>query len=249
MKNITYQEIHKSSSVHFENELYVHWHNPEFPDSYDSNCLEFKQQPSLTAFMEAETYLRKFHLKNGQQHVKFYFPQDGKPSQELLDYLGSQGYSIGMTELYVLKPGQFIGRKAVEDIRITSVDDTNADPFLKMQYSQDRLYGETFAKQKQDLLKQQIQDPDRLMVMAYDEGTPAGFAEVIIKEQTAEIDNLLVLEESRGKGIGTAIQQYVVNIFPDKMIILVADGDDTPRQMYKKQGYQYRGFRYEVQKI
>lgn len=37
--------------------------------------------------------------------------------------------------------------------------------------------------------------------------------------------------------------------FPEKTVILVADGEDTPREMYKKQNYQYHGFRYETQKV
>jgi hypothetical protein len=32
-------------------------------------------------------------------------------------------------------------------------------------------------------------------------------------------------------------------------VILVADGEDTPRLMYQKQNYHCLGFRYEVQKV
>ncbi|WP_264196134.1 hypothetical protein [Metabacillus niabensis] len=37
--------------------------------------------------------------------------------------------------------------------------------------------------------------------------------------------------------------------FPEKIVILVADGEDAPREMYKKQNYNYHGFIYETQKV
>lgn len=40
-----------------------------------------------------------------------------------------------------------------------------------------------------------------------------------------------------------------MNQFFDKTVILVADGEDTPREMYRKQHYQYLGFKYVVMKI
>lgn len=37
--------------------------------------------------------------------------------------------------------------------------------------------------------------------------------------------------------------------FADKTIILVADEEDTPREMYVKQGYTYIGKQYNVLKM
>lgn len=37
--------------------------------------------------------------------------------------------------------------------------------------------------------------------------------------------------------------------FPKRVVVLVADGEDTPKEMYKKQNYQYYGLKYEAQKI
>ncbi len=35
----------------------------------------------------------------------------------------------------------------------------------------------------------------------------------------------------------------------NKTIILVADGEDTPREMYVGQNYQYYGFKYQFQNV
>ncbi|WP_052044358.1 GNAT family N-acetyltransferase [Alkalihalobacillus alcalophilus] len=63
-----------------------------------------------------------------------------------------------------------------------------------------------------------------------------------------EIDNLHVDDNYQKRGIGRQLQKAVMNEFPDKTVILIADGDDTPREMYQKQGYQYLSFMYEVLK-
>ncbi|MHA6260051.1 GNAT family N-acetyltransferase [Sporosarcina sp. CAU 1771] len=80
-------------------------------------------------------------------------------------------------------------------------------------------------------------------------GSPAGCVEVIIADETVEIDDLTVDESFRNKGIGSRLQKFVMESFPNRVVLLVADGEDTPREMYKKQNYNYYGFKYEVQKI
>ncbi|UPG63753.1 GNAT family N-acetyltransferase [Metabacillus endolithicus] len=85
--------------------------------------------------------------------------------------------------------------------------------------------------------------------MAYYKGNPAGYVDIIISSKTAEIDNLAVDEEFRNKGIGSRLQKFAMETFPEKTVILIADGEDTPKEMYKKQNYQYCGFKYGVQKV
>ncbi|MGA5689718.1 GNAT family N-acetyltransferase [Cytobacillus pseudoceanisediminis] len=72
---------------------------------------------------------------------------------------------------------------------------------------------------------------------------------MIIKEYTAEIDGLMVHEDFQKKGIGRRLQKSVMDQFKDKTIILVADGEDTPKEMYRRQNYQYLGKQYNLLKI
>ncbi|CPR05043.1 acetyltransferase [Staphylococcus aureus] len=44
------------------------------------------------------------------------------------------------------------------------------------------------------------------------------------------------------------MQAFVAEIAKDKPIILVADGEDTAKDMYKRQGYIYSGFQFETLK-
>lgn len=84
-----------------------HFHYPEMLTSYDSNFIEFKSLPSLPDFKEVENYLRGYHLKKSQKHVKFYFPANKKPSYELISYLTDTGYEIGFIDLYAIESKHF----------------------------------------------------------------------------------------------------------------------------------------------
>lgn len=249
MKNITFDHIYNLGKVVAENDQYKHFHYPEMLTSYSSNFIEFKHLPSLPEFKEAEHYLREYHLKQGQKHVKFTFPDNEKPSFELISFFNDNGYELGFMELYSIKPEQFPTLMNNPDIEIAKVTDESLEIYSNLQYQHNLEYGIEFAKQKNELIKRQFENPDIIQILAFYKGIPAGYVVVIVSEKTAEIDNLTVDEKFQNKGIGRKLQQYVMESFPEKMIILIADGEDTPREMYKKQNYQFQGFKYEAQKV
>src|SRR5699024_4901302 len=107
MKQITFEDIYTLGNIAVENLQYRHFHYPEMLVRYDSNFIEFKDLPSLNEFKETEEYLRDYHLGKGQKHVKFYFPENIKPTEELITYLTDTGYEIGFLELYAIQPKHF----------------------------------------------------------------------------------------------------------------------------------------------
>ncbi|MFD1851732.1 GNAT family N-acetyltransferase [Oceanobacillus bengalensis] len=246
---ITFEDIYTIGHVIAENELYRHIHYPEMLTRYDSNFIAFKRMPSLDAFVETVGFLRDFHLRNGQKHVKFYFPENEKLGTTLVDYLKKHNYETGFLELYAINPRDFPTLEINPDIVVQSVTEDTMKGYIDLQYKIDLQFGENFAKQKVDLNKKHFKDPAILQVIAFYKGEPAGCLDVIITADTVEIDGLEVLEMFRNKGIGSRLQRFVMERFPDKRVILVADGEDTPREMYQKQNYQFLGFQYEVQKI
>ncbi|MGM0751365.1 MAG: GNAT family N-acetyltransferase [Bacillota bacterium] len=244
MKEITFDHIYNPGHEIGENELYKHIHFPEMLTRYDSNFLKFKKHPTLAEFKEAALFLREFHQSKGQKHVKFLFPDDHKPSEELMDYFKDEGYETGFNELYLIEPGQFPILEDIPDIEVREVTEAELNAYLAFQYEQDLEYGPDFADQKVDMHKRNFQNPRLVQLLAFYKGTPAGSVDVIIEDHTAEIDGLMVHEMFQKKGIGARLQQFVMKQFPDKTVILVADGEDTPRLMYRKQNYRCLGFRY-----
>ncbi|WP_201713408.1 GNAT family N-acetyltransferase [Rossellomorea arthrocnemi] len=249
MKSFTFEHIYNPGHVIGENALYQHIHFPEMLTRYDSNFLAFKKQPTLEEFKKASRFLREFHRANGQKHVKFLFPENHKPSDELMDYFKQEGYEKGFNELYLITPGQFPSLEDNADIDIREVMEEDLYAYLAFQYEQDMEYGPGFADQKVDMHKRNFKNPRIMQLLAFYKGTPAGSLDVIIEEDSAEIDGLMVHESFQKKGIASRLQGFVMERFLDKIIILVADGEDTPRLMYQKQNYHCSGFRYEVQKV
>ncbi|SFB15700.1 hypothetical protein SAMN04488072_108112 [Lentibacillus halodurans] len=47
---------------------------------------------------------------------------------------------------------------------------------------------------------------------------------LILSEEFVEMDDLTVRKSLRRKGIGSHMQQFVMDSFPEHMVILVADG-------------------------
>lgn len=249
MKKISFEDIYTLGKIVAENAQYRHYHYPKMLTRYSSNFIEFKTLPSLAEFKEAEDYLREYHLKMGQKHVKFYFPENIKTTGELIVYLNDMGYEIGFLELYAIQPKHFPPVKNNPYIDIQVVTDKNLEVLLNLQYQDDLKYGSEYVKQKAEHIKRQFEDQNTQQILAFYKGSPAGYVDVIISSETAEIDNLTVDKLFRNKGIGSRLQKFVMELFPEKIIILVADGEDTPREMYKKQNYQYHGIKYEAQKI
>lgn len=249
MTKITFNQIYTLGNVETENELYKHIHYPEMLLRYDSNFIEFKRMPSLTEFKNAVNYLREFHLKNGQKHIKFSFPANEKPAGELLEYMNDSAFMTGFTELYVIEPNQFPLVEENPDIEIQVVTKENLETYLNLQYQQDLGFGGKFADQKVALHIRNFADPQIQQLLALYKGVPAGSVDIIISKNTAEIDGLIVDESYQKKGIGSRLQKFVMEKYRDKLIILVADGEDTPREMYRRQNYQYRGFKYQTYKV
>ncbi|MCT2534834.1 GNAT family N-acetyltransferase [Aquibacillus koreensis] len=252
-QEITFENIHKNGAIVEENERYKQNQFLKIPNMYDANYIAFKQMPTLAEFKEAEEYLRGYHMRLGQNHVKFYFPEGIKITDELDNYLSTSGYDTGFMELYKVDPSKFPEVPMNDAIKVREVSEKNLEPFLDLIYKHTLAFGEKFAQYKRSLIREQCLDDSQkerhLKLFATYDGKAAGYAHVIISKAFVEIDNLEVDEVFQKKGIGSALQRKVMDLFSDRTVILVADGEDTPRNMYRKQNYQYVGFQYEALKV
>ncbi|WP_026585421.1 GNAT family N-acetyltransferase [Bacillus sp. J33] len=250
MGQITFKDIYKPGAAVLENDLYIHNHTPEMLLQYDSNFISFKKMPTIQEFLKAHDYLRSYHQKYGQKHVRFYFPEGEELLPELLGFFQKdEDYTIGFLELYAIQPKDFPAMKESPDILVENVTDEILEDYLKFQYKHDSVYGRNYAEKKQDQHVRNYNNKSIQQILAYYNGNAAGSVDVIIAKETAEIDGLMVDEECQKKGIGSRLQKFVMEQFKDKTVILVADGEDTPKEMYRKRNYQYLGKQYGVLKV
>ncbi|NRG47389.1 GNAT family N-acetyltransferase [Bacillus sp. CRN 9] len=249
MKRATFNDIYYLGRTIEENNQLTHIHYPEMLSKYDANFIQFKKMPSIEEFIIAEEKLMQFHVQNKMEHVKFYFPADKNLSDGLLIYLKQNFYVVGFLELYSIQPNNFPRISHHPDTVIEMVSDANLNAFLTLQKELDRQFGEEYAEANQKIHLKNYDDPSVAMAVAFYKGEAAGSVNVYLSEETAEIDSLSVLEKFRNKKIASRLQQAVMRRFTEKTFILVADGNDTPRDMYMKQGYDYLGVRYEAMKL
>lgn len=243
-----FDSIYLDSFCVEENEFYRIFYSPDTLYMYDDNFLLLHYQPSLEELKVIEQNLENFAAEAGWNHLKLVWPANTGLSPEVTDYLAQQQYGLEMLELYQLEPNHFSPASLRTDVTVEPVTEATLSLFKQLSYEQDRLIGKAFADQKQALYDRLFAEEEVTLILAFLDGKPVGGMNLIESENTVEIDSLFVIEEKQKQGIGTVIQHYAVKVAGERSIILLADAEDTPRSMYRKQGYTYEGFRIGAQK-
>lgn len=245
----TFKDVYTAGLVQTTNELYTHIHQPDMLIRYDSNYVQFNQNPSLEEFLAVDNYLREFHQKTGQEHLRYHLPENSTPTKELTDFLTKNNYDSGLLELYSISPNEFRSPKEANTIIVESVTKSRLDDLLDIRHAHDLIYGEEFANLKKKLNQKQFNDPKFNQIIARKDNDILGYLDVIVSNSLVEIDNFMVKENCRKQGVGSLLQQLVMDTYQNHKVILVADGDDTPRLMYQKQNYKKEAAQFEIQKI
>ena len=241
------QLINHYGNIVENKEEFIQFHDELITNRYDSNFILFKIMPTVEKFNEVEQYLKTFHQSFNQNHLKFIFPPNEKLSIDLRECVIKKGYDIGILEMYSIKPDYFNGKLHCPNA--CWVTEENFDEFLELQFKEDLRFGLDYATAKVSFLGRLSLREDWRAVMVYEGNKAVGSLELIVKQNTVEIDNLFIEESYRNKGYATQLQAFVMKEFKNKMVILVADSEDTPKHMYIKQGYHFSGFQYEILKI
>ena len=239
--NLSFQDIFVFAELKLEKDVFKHYTLDEVKDRYDSNFIAFKVMPTILQFQEVEVYLKQFHFDRDQKFLKFVFPQDMELPVELKKYVIAQGYEINFLEMYATQPTAFIKGRTNTDVKVEYVTKETLPQYTALHYEDALQWGEKYALDKRNMLIRDFHEQRKKQIVAIHNDEVIGSADVIVKEATAELDHFYVLPSYQRQGVGKSIQQFVMNEFVDKIIILVADGEDTPREMYTKQGYNYIG--------
>lgn len=97
----------------------------------------------------------------------------------------------------------------------------------------------------------QYQLENTTFILAYLKDEPVGSLILIDSKDYLEVDNVLTKEEFRKNKIATTMLNYVVSelLTPEQSVILVADAEDTPKEMYGKMGFQTNAYQITAQKL
>ena len=249
MMSVRFDNLYTLGKVVYTTDTFEHQHFSDFLDMYDANFINFKQPVSLAEFKEAEHYLKEFHQKTEQEHLKFKFLENTTISEELQTYLQQEGYELEPEELFKLNKLNFPTLTPSTEIEIKLVTSSELEDLLALRFDLNKEYGVDYAHKKNDLIKEQVEANSIQFLIAYFKQRPAGCVNLISSEDTLEIDDLYVHEDFRNKRIASFLQATAIEMSQDKEVILLAAAEDTPRKMYLKQGYELQSHRLDIFKL
>ncbi|MBR3148647.1 MAG: GNAT family N-acetyltransferase [Eubacterium sp.] len=203
---------HKPFSEHL-----VKWEDELLPDKYDQNFFEYCGQPTKEEFENAMQYQKEL----GASFIKL------EGDYPLSDCFGLEE-SVTVTMLL----------KSSEINWMTNPELEFCTPSLKELEELEvkhfgSLYGEDFTRRN---IRRQY---EKLTYHgAYLDGILVGACYSFCSNSLTCIDGLIVDEAYRKKRIATSLIAHVRCSFPDTPLFLHADEDDTPKEMYKKLGFE-----------
>lgn len=252
MKNKpTFRNIENYSEITEENDFFIQFTNEEIPDRYDANYVLLKFSPSLPEFKLIEKMHIEYQEAIQQKHLKFNWPENTGLHPELLNYFNQENYKIGMQNLYWVVPELFNVKNINKTLCIQKVTDQNLDDFLNINLEEDILHGRDFFEHKKRMYAYQYQLENTTFILTYLKDEPVGSLILIDSKDYLEVDNVLTKEEFRKNKIATTMLNYVVSelLTPEQSVILVADAEDTPKEMYEKMGFQTNAYQITAQKL
>ena len=110
-------------------------------------------------------------------------------------------------------------------------------------------YGEDFIRRRDvRYVKKAMETPGFHYYVAYLDGKPAGACYAYAIDGYVVMDALVVREAFRKRYVATTLMKHIVSQFKEEMF-LHADADDTPKEMYRKMGFETVDELYEYLKM
>ncbi|MCU5745192.1 GNAT family N-acetyltransferase [Staphylococcus sp. SQ8-PEA] len=249
MASITLADIYNDGITDYRDTFKTVYLTPGSPNTYYKNMWVYHQMPTVAEWERDQQLQRRQHLSQGSDHLCFYFPENAILDDHWQAVIRNKKYQLGTLELYAVEPDQFLSENRCDtSIEITTVNTHNLNDYLEVFRQFSLPYGKEFTEESISEIRETYLLDEKERLVAYSNGTPIGILDLIFRDNTVEIDGFGVIESMRRRGIGTAMQRYVAKVARGRTMILVADGDDTAKDMYLKQGYIYISFCYQILK-
>ena len=204
------------------------WEDAALPDKYDHNCFEYSDQPSREEFEKAAAYQKD----KGAGFIKL---QGYSP---LEDAFGLEP-GITLTMAFMEKEADWKKNKDVS-IRLPSLSELEEIDVKHF----GPLYGEDFSRRNIRRLYKKLEFHG-----AYLADKLVGACHSFSADGITCIDGLIVDDAHRHKYVATTLLRYIREKHPQDILMLHADNDDTPKDMYLKMGFIIADRLYEYSKI
>lgn len=247
MSNVTMRNIYQSGQLKMEDDNKLIYLTPSEPIVYVSNYWIYKQMPSVKQWVNDIETQSTMHKAQGSNHLSFTFPENETPDDQLLKEIKDKDFELSYLELYAISPEELNFNTTI-DIDVQFVTQDNIEDYLSIHQVFAKPFGDDYLQQSTEIIRDQFVDDNKDRIIAYKGTIPVGIMDLIKSEDTIEIDGFGALPDFQRQGIGEVMQSFVATVANNRTIILVADGEDTAKDMYLKQGYVYISYSYNVLK-
>lgn len=250
MKNIFYYGFSKKET----NDRFDIYYDKDAKLQYFNNLLSFNQNIRTEELIKIEKEYVQRLKKNNQLNSLLTFPFNTPIDPNIYRVLSENGYDIQVQEVYSVKPEVFLTmNKAIrEDISISFVNNKTLTEAGKYGYEIALPFGINYANFKQNnFIPKQFLDERTEIIIAKFNDKIIGILYLHETDDYIELDGFNVNEKYQHQKVGTSMQIVAMEYAMKKKgkeVFLISDSEDTPRIMYKKQGYILQGFYYYAQK-
>ncbi|MGH2067190.1 GNAT family N-acetyltransferase, partial [Aerococcus sp. L_4] len=250
MQAFTFDNMFTLADTYDETELYYFIGNRKVPSMYSNNKIVLDFVPTAEELDILEDNFLDYAYDLNLAYYSFVLPMNQPLAPDLFASIGEVGYEISLTKLMVLDPADFKATTKAKDTYGDRLVLKEVDPSIEQDYIDfnqvfDKAIDDSgqFAEQKLNYYPWFLAENNTTALAVYMDDKLVAITDIIRLAHAYEIDNFQVLDDYQRQGIGSLIQQWVCDkaLAEGKMIILSADADDTPYDMYVKQGYQDQG--------
>lgn len=245
--HVSMNEIYTDGNKVETTERYTRYLTPEQPLKFDANKWRYHYMPDVLTFKGDMLHQQQQHRNQNSQHLNFEFPVDVRPSSDMLRMLRENGFELGCVEMYAIE-GTELAQLTEKEIVIKRISVAQIEDYFKIFNELSASYGQAYIEEANRHIHNEIVHGKGQLeyYVAYDGHCPVGILNLIQGEHTLELDGFAVHTDYQRKGYGTRIQAQVGKLAGKRTVVLVADSEDTAKEMYIKQGYTYLHYRYSA---
>lgn len=244
---ISMETIYTDAQVIENNSRYTRFLTPQHPHKFDGNKWRYHIMPDTLTFKHDMVIQRQQHMQISSTHLYFEFPANMVLSTEMLRLLRTEGFELGCVEMYAID-GVALQALSEETLHLVKVNSHRMNDYLEIFSELSTPYGTIYVNEACNYIREQVSHGKGGLdyYVAYENDVPVAILNLIEGETTLELDGFAVKPEYQKQGYGKRIQAEIGKRAGQRSVILVADAEDTVKDMYIKQGYTYMHFRYSA---
>lgn len=221
-------------------------------DMYAHNFSFIKKSCSLVEILKHIKEQEDARKRKG--FLQLYF-EDGRTEQDIQSIVEATTFKLEVETLgrYRLQDNALVNSwREVEGCKvIVEADEKAVEDGVKLDVATDgERLGEDFCTRRARRFGEvSINNPHFYNHLIYKDGQCIGNCVLFVHEGVAKVESFVILPEQRGKGYGITLFKAVCQKALEvgaKTIYLNADEEDTPKELYKKLGFEKVGVHYEL---